>query len=134
MIACICILTVIYMNVKYAGQNKVMTELLMKELRNYKTWNEMSMLTIHFLLDLLQLHGDLGKSSFNCSYPMRQVCACMVLSGLSVKRGMCDLLNMPVYLPAFSSNGCNGEFLDAADWPGQNCNEHDSDGIDHKQS
>ena len=122
------------MNVKYAGQKKVMTELLMKELRNFKTGAEMSMLTIHFLPDLLQLHCDLGKPSFNCSYPMRQVCACMVLSGPSVKRGMCDLLNMPVYLPTFSSNGCNGEFLDAADWPGQNCNEHDSDGIDHKQS
>src|ERR1700720_3765008 len=83
----------------------------------------MSMLTIHFLPDLLQLHGDLGKPSFNCSYLMGQVCACMVLSGPSVKRGMCDLLNM--YLPTFSLNGCNGEFLDAADWPGQNCNKYD---------
>src|ERR1700723_4159625 len=109
MIGCICILTVIYMNVKYAGENKVMTELLMKELRNFNVYAHYS-----FLPDLLQLHGDLGKPSFNCSYPMRQVCACMVLSGLSVKRGMCDLLNMPVYLPTFSSNGCNGEFLDAA--------------------
>src|ERR1700720_17956 len=99
MIACICILTVIYMNVKYAGENKVMTELLMKESRDFKTGAEMSMLTIHFLPDLLQLHGDLGKPSFNCSYPMRQVCACQ--RGPNVKWGMCDLLNM--YLPTFSS-------------------------------